>query len=114
MATGEVVGAEGKEAIDGPELLDGNPVAAVRLSGFKSAPGMENSTIFFLRCTVVQGSWSSDHGSGSTLPVPKYLAPEITGAETRLVGQRVSTCLSSSVRWEATSADPNCHEGVAK
>ena len=56
VATGEVVGAEGKEAIDGPELLDGNPVAAVSLSGFKSAPDMENSTIFFLRCTLVQGS----------------------------------------------------------
>ena len=42
MATGEVVGAEGKEAIDGLELLDGNPVAAVKLSGFKSAPGVEH------------------------------------------------------------------------
>ena len=55
-AAGEPVGAEGKEAEDGPKLLDGNPVAAIKLSGLKAAPGVENSTDFFLCCTVVHGS----------------------------------------------------------
>ena len=94
VATGEAVDTGGIEAVDGPALLDGNPLAAV---GPDEVPGVVNSTLFRLRWTVVQGS--------SPL-LPKYLAPEITGVETRLVGQRVSTRLSSSVRWEATSADP--------
>ena len=55
-AAGEPVGAEGKEAEDRPKLLDGNPVAAVKLTGLKVAPGVENSTDFFLCCTVVHGS----------------------------------------------------------
>ena len=56
VATGEVVGAEGKEAVDGPELLNGNPIAATRISGLKAAPGVANSTDFFLCCAVVHGS----------------------------------------------------------
>ena len=46
VATGEVVRAEGKKAVDGPELLDGNPIAEV---GPDVIPGVKNSTDFFLR-----------------------------------------------------------------
>ena len=53
VSTGEVVDAGGKEAVDGPALLDGNPLAAV---GPDEVPGVVNSTIFRLRWTVVQGS----------------------------------------------------------
>ena len=81
VATGEVVDAGGREAVDGPALLDGNPLAVVDPD---VVPGVANSMIFFWRCTVVQGSWSSDHGSGSSPLLPKYLAPEITGVETGL------------------------------
>ena len=68
VTNGEVVGAEGKKAVDGPELLDGNPVADV---GPGVIPDVENSTDFFLRWTVVHGSRSSDQGSGSMAPVQK-------------------------------------------
>ena len=53
VATGEAVDTEGIEAVDGPALLDGNPLAAV---GPDEVPGVVNSTIFRLRWTVVQGS----------------------------------------------------------
>ena len=53
VSTGEVVDAGGKEAVDGPALLDGNPLAAV---GPDEVPGVVNSAIFRLRWTVVQGS----------------------------------------------------------
>ena len=68
VATGEVVEAGGKEAVDGPEVLDGNPIAAV---GQDMVRDVEKSAAFFLCRTVVQGSLSSDHGSGSSPPVPK-------------------------------------------
>ena len=53
VATGEAVDTGGIEAVDGPALLDGNPLAAV---GPDEVPGVVNSTIFRLRWTVVQGS----------------------------------------------------------
>ena len=53
VATGEVVDTDGIEAVDGPALLHGNPLAAV---GPDEVPGVVNSTLFRLRSTVVQGS----------------------------------------------------------
>ena len=53
VATGEAVNTGGIEAVDGPALLDGNPLAAV---GPDEVPGVVNSTLFRLRSTVVQGS----------------------------------------------------------
>ena len=53
VATGEAVDTGGIEAVDGPALLDGNPLAAV---GPDEAPGVANSTLLRLRWTVVQGS----------------------------------------------------------
>ena len=53
VSTGEVVDAGGREAVDGPALLDGNALVAV---GQDEVPGVANSTPFRLRWTVVQGS----------------------------------------------------------
>ena len=93
------VDAVDTEAVGGPVIFDGNSRVAADV---EDAPVV----VAFFLWTVVHGSRSSDHGSCSSALLLKYFAPVIEGAETRLVGQRVSTRLSSSVRWEATSADP--------
>ena len=90
----EIAGDEAAEGAVGN--VDADPVGAAKCA-------------LLLRCTTIQGSRSSDHGSASALPLdPKKLAPA-----TKLGRLRVSTRLSSSVRWEAASADPNCDEIVA-
>ena len=53
VATGEAVDTGGIEAVDGPALLDGNPLAAV---GPDEVPGVANSTLLCLRWTVAQVS----------------------------------------------------------